>query len=99
MRSRRSRGPKPNRRRALELIACSPDGMTEAMLLAHGFTVDMLADLIRAGLATAKTERLVAGGRPMEVPACGSPAPAGGRSQNRRESPKITKRRHSTLGC
>ncbi len=67
MRSRRSRGPKPNRRRALELIACSPDGMTEAMLLAHGFTVDMLADLIRAGLATAKTERLVAGGRPMEV--------------------------------
>jgi len=67
MRSRRSRGPKPNRRRALELIACSPDGMTEAMLLAHGFTVDMLADLIRAGLATGKTERVVAGGRSMEV--------------------------------
>jgi len=37
--------------------------MTEAMLLAHGFTVDMLVDLIRAGLATANTERMVAGGR------------------------------------
>jgi hypothetical protein len=67
MSSRRRRGPKPDRRRAIELLARSPDGMTEAMLLAHGFTVDMLADLIRAGLATAKTERIVAGGRPIEV--------------------------------
>jgi hypothetical protein len=41
--------------------------MTEAMLPAHGFMVDILVDLIRAGLATAKTERMVAGGRPMEV--------------------------------
>jgi hypothetical protein len=41
--------------------------MTEAMLLAHGFTVDMLVDLIRAGLATANTERMVAGGRSIEV--------------------------------
>ncbi len=29
--------------------------MTEAMLLAHGFTVEMLVDLIRAGLATLTT--------------------------------------------
>jgi hypothetical protein len=67
MNSRRSRGPKPNRRRALELLAGSRDGMTEAMLPTHGFMVDILVDLIRAGLATAKTERMVAGGRPMEV--------------------------------
>jgi hypothetical protein len=67
MNSPRSRGPKPNRRRALELLAGSRDGMTEAMLPAHGFMVDILVDLIRAGLATAKTERMVAGGRPMEV--------------------------------
>jgi hypothetical protein len=67
MNSRRSRGPKPNRRRALELLAGTRDGMTEAMLPAHGFMVDILVDLIRAGLATAKTERMVAGGRPMEV--------------------------------
>jgi hypothetical protein len=69
MNSRRSRGPKPNRRRALELLAGSRDGMTEAMLPAHGFMVDILVDLIRAGLATAKTERMVVGGRP-RLPAC-----------------------------
>jgi hypothetical protein len=63
----RRRAPKPDRRRALELLAGSRDGMTEAMLLAHGFAVDMLVDLIRAGLATANTERMVAGGRPIEV--------------------------------
>jgi len=49
------------------LIAWNPDGVAEAMLLAHGFTVDMLIDLIRAGLASANTERVVAGGRPMKV--------------------------------
>jgi hypothetical protein len=63
----RKRSPPATRRRALELIAWSPDGMTEAMLLAHGFTVEMLVDLIRAGLATAKAERVVAGGRTIEV--------------------------------
>ena len=63
----RRRGPKPNRRRALELLADSRDGVTEANLLAHCFTIDMLANLIRAGLGTAKIERMVVGGRPMEV--------------------------------
>jgi len=33
----------------------------------HGFTVEMLVDLVRAGLATATAERMVAGGRSMEV--------------------------------
>ena len=70
MSPRRRRGPKPDRHRALELLSGSPDGMTEAILLAHGFTIDVLADLIRAGLATA----------------CGSPAPDGARSQKRRKS-------------
>jgi hypothetical protein len=36
------------------LLAASRDGATEAILLAHGFTVEMLVDLVRAGLATAK---------------------------------------------
>jgi hypothetical protein len=36
-------------------------------LLAHGFKIEMLADLIRAKLASAKIERMVAGNRPMEV--------------------------------
>jgi hypothetical protein len=37
------------------------------MVLAHGFTTDFLVDLIRAGLATAQTERAIAGGRSMQV--------------------------------
>jgi hypothetical protein len=56
-----------NNRRALELLAASPDGATEAILVAHGFTIDLLVELVRAGLATAKAERVMAGGRSMEV--------------------------------
>jgi len=59
--------PQPDRRRALELLAASHDGATEAIMLAHGFTVELLVELIRAGLATATAERLVAGERAMEV--------------------------------
>src|SRR5262249_10673078 len=61
------RGPKPDRRRALELLAASPDGYTEALMLAHGFPVPLLVDLCIAGLAIATPERMVAGGRPVEV--------------------------------
>ena len=65
----RRRASKRNtaRRRALELLAASPGGCTEAIVLAHGFTTDFLVDLIRVGLATAQTERAVAGGRTMQV--------------------------------
>jgi len=53
-----------DRRRALELLAGSArQGCTEAFLLAHGFTVDLLADMIRAGVATAQIERARAGGQ------------------------------------
>ena len=61
------RHPKPDRRRALELLAASRDGYTEAMMLAHGFTVELMVDLCIAGLAIATPERMVAGGRPVEV--------------------------------
>jgi hypothetical protein len=64
---RRRHGPKPDRRRALELLAGSRDGCTEAIMLAHGFTVAQMVELVRAGLATANSERLVAGGRMVEV--------------------------------
>jgi hypothetical protein len=47
------------RRRALELLAASPDGCTAAILLAHGFKSDRLVELINAGLAS--------GDRAMEV--------------------------------
>jgi hypothetical protein len=42
-------------------------GCTEAIMLAHAFTIDMLVDLIHAGLATAQAERVVAGARKFEV--------------------------------
>ena len=63
----RKRSPPATRRRALELLAASREGCTEAIMIAHGFTVPQMVDLVRAGLATAKTERVVAGGRTMQV--------------------------------
>jgi hypothetical protein len=64
---RRRCGPKPDRRRALELLAASPDGCTEALMLANGFPVEMLVELIRTGLASAQAERMMAGGKQIEV--------------------------------
>jgi hypothetical protein len=58
---------KPNRRRALELLAACRDGCTEAILLAHGFTIAQMVELMRAGLATATAGRVVAGSRKLEV--------------------------------
>ena len=58
--------PQP-RRRALELFAASRDGATEAIMIAHGFTVEQMVDLCIAGLATAMPERVVAGGKAVEV--------------------------------
>ncbi len=54
-------------RRALELLAGSPRGCTKARLLADGFTVDMLTDLVREGLATAQRETMRVGGRQIRV--------------------------------
>jgi hypothetical protein len=52
-------------RRALQLLASSPFGVSEAVVSANGFTRPMLAGLSRAGLATArgKTVRITAEGR------------------------------------
>ena len=58
---------KPTRRRALELLASCPDGCTEAIMLVHGFTIEQMVELVRAGLATAKAERVVAGRQRIEV--------------------------------
>ena len=53
-----------HQRRALELLAVSGrQGCTEAFLLAHGFTLDLLTDMVQAGLATAQIERARAGGQ------------------------------------
>jgi hypothetical protein len=64
---RRRRGPKPDRRRALELLAASPEGCTEALMFANGFTAELLVELVRVGLASAHAERMVANGRMTEV--------------------------------
>jgi hypothetical protein len=44
---------------ALELLAGSLDGCTEAIMLAHGFKVEFLVGLINDRLATAQAERMV----------------------------------------
>ena len=65
---RRRNRPKPDRRRALELLASCRDGCTEAaILLAHGFSVAQMVDLVRAGLATAYRQRVIVGRRTIEV--------------------------------
>jgi hypothetical protein len=56
------RRPNPDRRRALELLA-----YTKAILRAHGFSIDMMVELVKAGLATIKRERMAAGGRHTDV--------------------------------
>jgi hypothetical protein len=61
------RHPKPDRRRALELLASCRDGCTEAIMLTHGFSIDMMVELVNAGLATATAERMVTGNRTIEV--------------------------------
>jgi hypothetical protein len=49
------------------LLAAAPNGATEAIMLAHGFTIEMLTVLVRDGLATATPETVHAGKRPVEV--------------------------------
>jgi hypothetical protein len=53
-------------------------------MIARGFAVDMLADLIRHGLTTARIKRVVAAGRSM-LSACGSRTPIGERSGARND--------------
>jgi hypothetical protein len=43
-------------RRALRKLAGTPRGLTEHLLIAHGFSVEMLSGLVQADLATVVTE-------------------------------------------
>ena len=54
-------------RRALELLSRSPDGVNEALLLAHGFTRQTLTAFVRSGLASWHHRTVRAGGRTIEV--------------------------------
>jgi hypothetical protein len=46
------------RHRALELIAAHPDGCTEAILASQNIPADVLIELVRSGLATARIEHV-----------------------------------------
>jgi hypothetical protein len=71
----RKRRPSPGaiaarrtRRRALELLAgCGPEGCSEAIMVAHGFSIEQMVELVRAGLASAVPGKVKAGGQTMEV--------------------------------
>ncbi len=73
MRALQSRLPQkrhlsPEWHQALQLLASSPRGTTEDMLvLGHGFSGDILAMLLLAGLATVVTETLRADGPMIKV--------------------------------
>jgi hypothetical protein len=56
-----------SRRRLPELLASSPDGCTEPLLLANGFSADLLIELVRAGLVSAQAECMMAGDKQVEV--------------------------------
>jgi hypothetical protein len=46
-------------RRLLELLAGSADGSTDALLREHGLTLEVMADMVRAGFATVHCDRAV----------------------------------------
>jgi hypothetical protein len=54
-------------RRVLKLLAGSPTGCTTSILLAHGFSSSVVAELISTGRATAKSEHMRAGQRTVDV--------------------------------
>jgi hypothetical protein len=54
-------------RRALRLLARSPNGCTEALMLAHGFELAMLEQLALGGLTRVDVHDTIAGGRPVKV--------------------------------
>jgi hypothetical protein len=68
------------RRRALRLLARSPNGCTQAILMAHGFPTEMLEELVMAGLAKASSEEMPRGRRKrmkvvwMQITECGRKA-------------------------
>jgi hypothetical protein len=55
------------RRRALQLLARSPSGCTESLLLAHGFSPEMVGRLVLDGLVTTQVGVVQAGWRALTV--------------------------------
>jgi hypothetical protein len=55
------------RRRLLKLLAASEDGCTDVFLSERGVFLDQVAAAALKGLATARIERTVVEGRPVDV--------------------------------
>jgi hypothetical protein len=55
------------RQRALQLLARSPTGCTETLMLAHGFTAEMLGRLVIDGFASVQRGTMLAGDRQLTV--------------------------------
>jgi hypothetical protein len=49
----------------LELLATTPNGPSEALLLARGFSHQLILDLLQAGCLTKAPERTFAKGQPV----------------------------------
>jgi hypothetical protein len=55
------------RRRLLRMLARCPHGCAEALLMAYGFSIKFLPDVVFDGLATAEPSTTRAGGRQVIV--------------------------------
>jgi hypothetical protein len=66
---RNHRRPKPDRQRALALLAEQPNGVPEAvMTAAHSFSDEQLDELVQTGLAVRETRRVHGSGpEPLRV--------------------------------
>ena len=56
-----------DQRRALRMLAEVPHGVAETLMLAHGFTRELIAGLVLFGLATVVTETASIGGETIKV--------------------------------
>jgi hypothetical protein len=72
----RLKAPTPDRRqpdnstvrhRALAFLAGCLDSCAETLLLVNGFTVDLMVEVVRDGLASATPERVASGRETIEV--------------------------------
>jgi hypothetical protein len=59
--------PSSERQRALQLLARSSTGCTETLMLAHGFTAEMLGRLVIDGFASVQRGTMLAGDRQLAV--------------------------------
>ena len=53
--------------RTLRLLAQYPSGCTEPVILAHGFTLDRIANLVFRGFAKREVNNVTIGGRQVKI--------------------------------